>query len=115
MITKVDLEQIIYRLPDIELSYPFGDEVAVYQLKPTEYPDMPDSSRMVALLRDTYPVKLSLRCDPKLAALLRDKYETVLPGENLNKKHWNTIICTGQVELEELSDLVRHSYELTKA
>ena len=69
--------------------------------------------KMFALIDEkSKPVRLSLKCDPGLAELLRDKYETVLPGYHLNKKHWNTIICSGQVPEDELRDLVRHSYEL---
>lgn len=68
---------------------------------------------MFALIQEgSDPVRLSLKCDPQLAELLREKYETVLPGYHLNKKHWNTIICTGQVPTEELQDFIRHSYEL---
>ncbi|MCY1554706.1 putative protein YjbR [compost metagenome] len=58
------------------------------------------------------PLRLSLQCDPQLAEILREKYETVLPGYHLNKKHWNTILCTGQVPEDELFDLVRLSYRL---
>jgi predicted DNA-binding protein (MmcQ/YjbR family) len=43
---------------------------------------------------------------------LREKYETVLPGYHLNKKHWNTIICSGQLGDEEVFDLARLSYQL---
>ena len=70
---------------------------------------------MFALIDEkSMPVRLSLKCDPGLAELLRDTYETVLPGYHLNKKHWNTIICSGQVPDDELRDLVRHSYELVR-
>jgi predicted DNA-binding protein (MmcQ/YjbR family) len=61
---------------------------------------------------DSKPLRVSLKCDPQLAIVLRDKYETVVPGYHLNKKHWNTIICTGQLGDEEIKDLVRLSYRL---
>jgi predicted DNA-binding protein (MmcQ/YjbR family) len=57
-------------------------------------------------------VQLSLKCDPTLSEVLRDKYETVLPGYHLNKKHWNTLILTGQLEWPEVQDLIKHSYQL---
>ena len=41
-----------------------------------------------------------------------EKYETVLAGYHLNKKHWNTIICSGQLGDDEMQDLIRHSYLL---
>ena len=68
---------------------------------------------MFALIaEDSSPVRISLKCDPQLAELLREKYESVLPGYHLNKRHWNTVICSGQLGDDELQDLVRHSYEL---
>lgn len=107
--TQQDIESAITALPDVWLDYPFGEEVAVYKVGRPE----DGRGRMFALLAEkSNPVRLSLKCDPQLAQLLRDKYETVLPGYHLNKKHWNTIICTGQVGDDELRDLIRHSYEL---
>lgn len=58
------------------------------------------------------PLRISLKCDPLLAQTLREKYESVLPGYHLNKKHWNTIILSGQLEREEVIDLINHSYDL---
>ena len=70
---------------------------------------------MFALIAEgSDPVRLSLKCDPQLAILLREKYETVLVGYHLNKKHWNTILLTGQLPWEEIQGLIRHSYELIK-
>ncbi|MBC7764698.1 MmcQ/YjbR family DNA-binding protein, partial [Microbacteriaceae bacterium] len=56
--------------------------------------------------------RISLKCDPNLAINLREKYESVLPGHHLSKKHWNTVLCTGQLSDDELEDLVRLSYRL---
>ena len=68
---------------------------------------------MFALVREgKTPVQLSLKCDPLLAQTLRAKYETVLPGYHLNKKHWNTIVLSGQLPWEEVQGLIRHSYDL---
>ena len=58
------------------------------------------------------PLQISLKCDPQLAQTLRERYESVMPGYHLNKKHWNTIVLTGQLEWEEVQDLIRHSYNL---
>lgn len=93
------------------LDYPFGEGTAVYK-----YGARDGKDKLFAIIQEgTKPVRLSLKCDPQLAEVLREKYETVLPGYHLNKKHWNTILCTGQVPLDELHDLIRHSYELVKA
>lgn len=106
MIKRADIVDHITRLPNVVLDYPFGTDVAVYKVGD-------DKGKMFALIQEgTDPVRLSLKCDPILAELLREKYETVLPGYHLNKKHWNTILCSGQVPEDELRDLIRHSYEL---
>ena len=97
------VEEYILSMPNAKLDYPFGEEVAVYKVK----------DKMFALIQEgKNPVRISLKCDPKLAVLLREKYETVLEGYHLNKKHWNTIILTGQLPWEELQGLIRHSYDL---
>lgn len=90
-------------MPGVHLDYPFGEGVAVYK----------HGDKMFALIQEgKTPAHLSLKCDPGLAETLREKYETVLPGYHLNKKHWNTIICSGQLNDEEVFDLIRHSYQL---
>ena len=97
------VEKYILSMPAAKLDYPFGEDVAVYKVK----------DKMFALIQEKKdPVRLSLKCDPLLAETLREKYESVLPGYHLNKKHWNTIILTGQLSWEEIQDLIRHSYDL---
>lgn len=109
MTNKVEIIKAITDLPGVVLDYPFGESVAVYKLGD-------DKGKMFALLQEaSNPLQLSLKCDPGLAELLREKYETVLPGYHLNKKHWNTIVCTGQIPDDEFKDLIRHSYELVSA
>ena len=97
------VEQYILSMPHAQLDYPFGEGVAVYKAK----------GKMFALIAEkSDPLRLSLKCDPQLAVLLREKYETVMPGYHLNKKHWNTIVLTGQLPWDEVQGLVRHSYQL---
>ncbi len=109
MMSHEEITEAINALPRVVLDYPFGESTAVYKIDSTD-------GKMFALIAEgSTPVKLSLKCDPQLAELLREKYETVVPGYHLNKKHWNTILCTGQVPDDELRDLIRHSYELANA
>lgn len=71
--------------------------------------------KMFALIQEgSDPLRLSLKCDPQLAVLLREKYETVMPGYHLNKKHWNTVILTGQLDWAEIQGLIILSYNLVK-
>ena len=90
-------------MPNAVLEYPFGEGVAVYKA----------GDKMFALIAEgKQPVNLSLKADPELSKVLREKYETVMPGYHLNKKHWNTIILTGQMPWEEVQPLILHSYQL---
>jgi len=109
MKTLKDIEAMVNAMPSVFKDYPFGEDAAVYKVGSVE-------GKMFALIDEkSMPVRLSLKCDPQLSELLREKYESVLPGYHLNKKHWNTIICSGQLEDDELRDLIRHSYELVTA
>lgn len=113
--THKKVEEYILSMPNAVLDYPFGKDVAVYKVKGTDGKD--GDGKMFALIAEGKdPVRLSLKCDPLLAQTLREKYESVLPGYHLNKKHWNTVILTGQLSWEDVQDLIRHSYDLvTKA
>lgn len=107
--THKELEEYLLSLPNTWLDWPFGEEVAVYKVGH----DNDGKGKMFALVQmGSKPLRVSLKCDPQLAETLREKYETVLPGYHLNKRHWNTIICTGQLDDEQIKDLTRHSYQL---
>lgn len=105
--THKEFEDFILQLPKVWLDYPFGEGTAVYK-----YGDKPDGKIVAIVTEGSDPLRVSLKCDPQLAVLLREKYESVLPGYHLNKKHWNTIICSGQLTDSEILDLARHSYQL---
>ena len=98
------VEEYLLSMPNSRLDFPFGEDVAVYKT----------GEKMFALISEKTknPLRLSLKCDPLLAETLRDKYETVLPGYHLNKKHWNTILLTGQLPWKEVQDLIKLSYSL---
>lgn len=97
------VENYILSMPGARLDYPFGTDVAVYKA----------GDKMFALIAEgKTPVRLSLKCDPELAKVLREKYDEVMPGYHLNKKHWNTLTLTGQLPWEEVQGFIRHSYDL---
>lgn len=97
------VEEYVLSMPNAKLDYPFGEGTAVYKV----------DDKMFALISEkSDPLRISLKCDPQLAVILREKYETVMQGYHLNKKHWNTIILTGQVPWEEVQGFIRHSYDL---
>lgn len=109
MITHKELEHYLLEFPNTWLDFPFGEGTSVYKAGDKEAGE----GKLFAIIADdSKPLRVSLKCDPILAQSLREKYETVLPGYHLNKKHWNTIICTGQLTDDEIKDLARLSYRL---
>ena len=89
MITHKELEDFLLEFDGAWLDYPFGKDFAVYKIRSKN---------------ETSKDKMSLN--------LQTKYESVLPGYHLNKKHWITIICSGQLTESEIKDLIRLSYRL---
>lgn len=107
--THKELEEYLLNFPNTWLDFPFGEGTSVYKVgnKTT------GEGKLFAIIADdSTPLRVSLKCDPQLAENLREKYETVVPGYHLNKKHWNTIICSGQLPDDEIKDLARLSYDL---
>lgn len=101
--THKEIEEYILTMPNARPDYPFDETTAVYKVGDKIFAIIPEGKT---------PINLSLKCDPQLAVVLREKYETVLPGYHLNKKHWNTLILTGQLPWEEVQAFIRHSYDL---
>lgn len=103
------MEDHLLSYPNTWLDYPFGEGTSVYKVGHKETGE----GKLFAIIQDgSDPLRVSLKCDPLLAKNLREKYESVQPGYHLNKKHWNTIICTGQLSNDEIFDLARLSYDL---
>ncbi len=97
------IEEYLLSMPNTILDYPFGKDVAVYKV----------NSKMFALIAEgSNPVRISLKCDPKLSEVLREKYESVMPGYHLNKNHWNTVILSGQLPWIDVKGLIDLSYNL---
>jgi predicted DNA-binding protein (MmcQ/YjbR family) len=84
-------------------TFPFGEETSVFKV----------AGKMFALsqLRQR-PLRVSLKCEPLLAAQLREAHDAVLPGYHLNKRHWNTVIIDGSVPEQLIKDMIEDSYDL---
>lgn len=92
--------------PGATLDFPFGPEVGVFRV----------GGKMFALSDpDQQPVKVNLKCEPKLAELLREQYEAVKPGWHMNKRHWNTVSSGQDLSDELLRDQIDRSYQLIVA
>jgi predicted DNA-binding protein (MmcQ/YjbR family) len=107
--THEELHDYLLTFPNTWLDFPFGEGTSVYKIGHKETGE----GKIFAIIADgSKPLRVSLKCDPGLAERLRETYETVVPGYHLNKKHWNTIIMTGQMPDDEFRSLVQISYRL---
>jgi predicted DNA-binding protein (MmcQ/YjbR family) len=83
--------------------FPFNEETLVFKVMGKIF--------FLASL-EKVPLQINLKCEPENALELREKYESVLPGYHMNKKHWNTIVNDGSVPPKELLEWIDQSYDL---
>lgn len=86
-----------------ELTYPFGDEVAVFKV----------GGKMFALASlDDDPARLTLKCDPDYASYLTQEFADISPGYHMNKRHWITLTLSTELSGGLVDELIVDSYEL---
>lgn len=71
-----------------------------------------DSRIFMCIEVGTAPLRLELRCDRKLGQTLQERYESVMESRALGRNGIE-IICSGQLNDDEIFDLVRHAYEVS--
>jgi predicted DNA-binding protein (MmcQ/YjbR family) len=86
-------------LPGAVSEYPFGPETRVFKV----------GGKMFALMHDT---RISLKCRPEHAVVLREQWPAVTAGYHLNRRHWNTVELDGSVPDAELAAWIEESYDL---
>lgn len=104
-LSEEQVKDLILSHSGVVLDSKSTDELSVYSL---------NGEIMATVKNDAKPVVLSLRCDYNLGKLLREQYESVLEGQNLNKRRFITILSTGQLTDDEIIDQIRHAYEQTR-
>ncbi len=83
-------------------SFPFDKSTLVFKVL----------DKMFALTSLEGELRFNLKCDPLRALELREQYYSVTPGFHMNKKHWNTVIIDGELEQNQIFELIDHSYDL---
>lgn len=58
---------------------------------------------------------ITLKLEPLLSDLLRQKYEDVVPGYYMSKLHWSTVYLDGNVPRDVIADTVSASYKLVRS
>jgi predicted DNA-binding protein (MmcQ/YjbR family) len=86
-----------------EETFPFGPNTSVFKV----------GGKMFALSQlGAESLRVSLKCEPHLAELLRASHAAVIPGYHLNKRHWNTVIIDGSLTEDAIADMIEDSYDL---
>ena len=98
-----DAQAHFLKRPEAWLDFPFGLGVYVFKVR----------SKMFGTLgwEEDVP-RINLKCEPNQALMLRDVFESVLPGYHMNKAHWNTVLLDGSVPTGEVERMIEHSYAL---
>lgn len=106
MIPISSIYDYCYDLKGVTEHFPFDEDTLVFKV----------GGKMFALLSlkkwEEGVGTINLKCDPERAEELRANYDEITPGYHMSKKHWNTVNCQGSLDLNLISDLIRHSYEL---
>lgn len=98
------LREYCLGLPHVTEDLPFGPETLVFRIAGKIF-------LLVSL--DSEVLSFNVKCDPGLAAELREKYpRVVVPGFHMNKKHWNTIERAETLPDTLIKEWIDYSYQL---
>lgn len=88
--------------PGWTVDHPWGPEDRVYKV----------GGRAFVFLPESPPWQMSVKCDPELARILRERYpDSVKVPRYLNKQLWNLVVLDGSIPDEEINEMIVHSYE----
>jgi predicted DNA-binding protein (MmcQ/YjbR family) len=89
--------------PGAEETFPFASKTSVFKV----------GGKMFALSQlGADSLRVSLKCEPRLAEALRGAHAAVIPGYHLNKRHWNTVVIDGSLSDVAIHDMIEDSYDL---
>lgn len=98
-----ELREYCIAKPFVEETFPFDQETLVFKVL---------GKAFVLTGISGSPLQFNVKCNPEKAIELRERYNYVLPGYHMNKKHWNTIVCEGGVNKILLKQWIDDSYQL---
>jgi predicted DNA-binding protein (MmcQ/YjbR family) len=105
--TYLQVREYLLSRPHATSDFPFDDEAEVFRVE----------GKIFALMgTSAVPPRVNLKCQPELAADLRQNMPQVIPGYHMNKRHWNTVYFEGDDKNPPLPDdkvqwLIDHSWE----
>ncbi len=91
--------------PEVTESFPFDDTSLVFKV----------NNKIFAILSLDKPLLINLKCEPRMAVELRERYPFVIPGYHMNKQHWNSIMLEELTRNDLLKSWIDNSYLLIVA
>jgi predicted DNA-binding protein (MmcQ/YjbR family) len=86
-----------------ELSYPFGEQTAVYKV----------GGKIFAISGlEHWPGQITLKCDPEHGEALRAEHSAIAPGYHMNKRHWITVTLDESLPATLIEELIEDSFDL---
>ena len=97
-----DVHAFCAALPEAVLTFPFGEETAVYRV----------GGKIFALTGVDRATSINLKAEPADVTGLVDTYDAIERGYHMNKKHWVTVQLDGDLPEGLLEELIEDSYDL---
>jgi predicted DNA-binding protein (MmcQ/YjbR family) len=97
-----DYRTFCLSLPATTEGFPFDNKTLVFKV----------AGKMFALTGVENFQSINLKCDPEIAIELRERYEFVIAGYHMSKKHWNTILTDESLSDELIFQWTKDSYDL---
>ena len=108
MLTRREIIELCLTFPGAYEDYPFGEDWTLIRHSL--------GRRSFAIIYERNgDLCVNLKCEPMQAEFWRKVYTGVTPGYHMNKTHWNTAVIGSDLPKEELAEMIRDSYELTRA
>lgn len=92
-------------LPGTTEETPFGPDTLVFKV----------GGKIFALTNLQTFASFNVKCEPERAVELRERYDYVLPGFHMNKKHWNTVLVGSGATDAQMRQWLTESYQLIVA
>jgi predicted DNA-binding protein (MmcQ/YjbR family) len=89
----------------VGMSFPSAPRATLYKV----------AGKVFAILTTARIVAVSLKCDPELAEILRERYEGIGHWGHLDRRHWISVRLDSDVPLKEIRHLIGGSYALVCA
>lgn len=87
----------------VTLSHPYGEHTVVFKV---------EDKKIGVLTADKETINVFVKCNPDVALALRDDYHSIVPGYQIDQKHWNNLILGKGLPETLLKEQIDQSYNI---